>query len=82
MTTTFQISEAELNTQFLRSLKSMFKDKNITITVETEDVTDETTYLMKSPTNHERLLKAIKNVNEGKNLVALDLNELKKVANA
>ena len=81
MVTTFQISEQELDTQFLKSLKTMFKNRNLTLTVEAEKM-DETTYLMQSKANHQRLMKAIKNVEEGKNLVEIDLNDLKNMANA
>jgi len=37
---------------------------------------DETTYLSKSQANQQHLLKAIKNVNKGANLVEINLEEL------
>lgn len=81
MTTTFQINEAELNIQFLKSLKTMFKNCNLTLTIEADEY-DETDYLMKSNANHTRLMNAIKNVEADTNLIEVDMNELRKLANA
>ena len=81
MVTIFQINETELDSRFLKSLKSMFKNRKLTLTVEAEEI-DETSYLMSSSINNERLMQAIKNVENGKNLVEIDLNDIKKMANA
>ena len=56
----------------------MFKNKEIEIAVceagQSEE--DETTYLLKSPANRERLLKAIENVAHERNLVTVKLDGL------
>lgn len=77
MTTTFQLNEAEINDQFLVALKTLFKDQNLTLTVETADeIKDETAYLLSSSINRDRLLQSIQNVREGRNLVEMDALQL------
>ena len=71
------IDADNLSTDFLDYLKKAFKGKKIKLTVETEP--DATEYLMSSPANHKRLMKAIKNVEKGVNLKPLDKNLLKKL---
>ena len=71
------IDADKLSTDFLDYLKKAFKGKKIKLTVETEP--DATEYLMSSPANHKRLMKAIKNVEKGVNLKPLDKNLLKKL---
>lgn len=68
----------ELDLRFIEALKTLFKDKVIEIAVcETvEDAEDETGYLLKSPANRDRLLKAIENVKQGRHLVTIDIDEL------
>jgi antitoxin YefM len=68
----------ELDSRFIRALKTMFKDKEIEIAVCESDQSqeDETEYLLKSPANRDRLLKAIENVARSQNLVSVDLDEL------
>jgi len=68
----------DLDETFLDSLRKMFRGKEIEIVVsesaEVED--DETAYLLRSPANRERLLKAIENVANGRDLVTVDVGEL------
>ena len=54
----------------------MFKNKEIEIAVceASEIEEDETAYLLKSPANRERLLKAIENVDANHNIVTVNLN--------
>jgi antitoxin YefM len=72
------MNAGELDSRFLRALKVMFKDKEIEIVVcEAEQIEeDETAYLLKSPANRERLLKAIKDVTHNRNLVTVNAEEL------
>lgn len=81
MVSTFQINEAELDNNFVKALKSMFKNRNLTLTIEAEDM-DTTEYLLSNPINKERLLKAVENAKQRKNLVKIDLEQLKNLANA
>jgi len=77
MTTTFQLNEAEINDKFLIALKTLFKDQNLTLTVEVaEDEQGETEYLLSSPVNRARLLQSIQNVREGKNLIETNVAQL------
>jgi antitoxin YefM len=75
MITTYYLEEKELNEDFLSSVKKLFKDKKLAITIQEE--IDETEYLMSSEANKERLQKAFKDFNKGENLVEVDLAELK-----
>ncbi len=73
MQTSYRLNARDLDENFLESLKTLFQDREIEILV--YDV-DETTYLSKSQANQQHLLKAIKNVNQGANLVEINLEEL------
>jgi antitoxin YefM len=75
----YRINAKELNSDFLKSLKTMFKNKDIEIAIcEASEVEeDETAYLLKSPANRDRLLKAIDNINNNRNLVTVDPADLK-----
>ncbi len=81
MVSTFQINETELDNNFVRALKSMFKNRNLTLTIEADEV-ETTEYLLSNVANKERLLKAVENVKQRKNLVKVDMEQFKKLANA
>lgn len=74
----YKMKTEELDRRFLRALKAMFKDKEIEIVVceAAQSEEDETEYLLKSPANRDRLLKAVENVPRTGNLVPVDLEEL------
>ncbi|WP_420642302.1 hypothetical protein [Candidatus Leptofilum sp.] len=74
MQTVYHLRTDELDAQFLESLRTLFKDKTIEIVV-TE--VDETAYLLHSDTNREHLLRAIEHVENGQNLIEVDLDSLK-----
>ena len=59
MVTVYRLNVNELNEQFIKALQALFKDREVEITV-TE--VDETEYLLRSEPNCERLLQAIKNI--------------------
>jgi antitoxin YefM len=73
MQTVYHLKTNELDDQFLESLKMLFKDKTIEIIV---SEVDETAYLLHSETNRERLLKAIEHVNNGDDLIEVELDAL------
>ncbi len=73
MYTVYHLKADELDTQFLEALKTLFKDKTIEIIV-TE--VDETAYLLHSDANRDRLLQAVEHVNDGENLVTVELDTL------
>lgn len=75
MSTTYRLNTNELDDGFLNTLKALFKDKEIEIVV-TEagrNGEDETEYLLKSAANRERLLTAIENIAQGRNLLTVEL---------
>ena len=73
MQSSFRLNARELDQNFLESLKTLFQDKEIEIIV--YDI-DETAYLSKSEANRQRLLQAIKNVENGTNLIEVNLDDL------
>ena len=56
----------ELDQQFLDGLKKAFANKEIEITVSEADETD---YLLRSPPNRERLLRAVADIEQNRNIV-------------
>ncbi len=68
----------ELDERFLETLRTMFHDREIEISVSeaVDNGEDETAYLLRSPANREHLLKAVDDVNQGRNLVTVDLDKL------
>jgi antitoxin YefM len=74
----YKLHADELDQRFLETLKSQFQDREIEIAVsEVADSTeDETAYLLRSPANRERLLRAIDNVAQGRDLKVVDLDDL------
>lgn len=66
MQTIFQVNADDLDQNFLESLKTLFKHKEIEIAVYERG---ETEYLERSPANRERLLQAIQDVENNRNLV-------------
>lgn len=78
MYTLYRLNADELSVEFLESLKTLFRHKAIEIAVcEAETVEqDETAYLLSNPANRARLLEAIENVRQQRNLVAVDLANL------
>ena len=74
MTTTYHLSANDLTADFLKSLRTLYKGKTISITVEAE--MDETEYLLASEANRKVLLRRIKDVQEGENLIPVNLKDL------
>ena len=61
MQAVYRLSADELDMNLLDSIKKLFKTQKLYINISTEEP-DETGYLLSSPTNAERLLKAINNI--------------------
>lgn len=66
METIYQLNADDLNEDFLERLKASFKHKEIEIVVYERD---ETAYLLRSPANREHLLKALADLEQGRNVV-------------
>lgn len=75
MTTIFELNANELNGTLIRSIKTIFKNQRIRLTIDTE--LDETEYLNKSEANRIALEKSIKQLKNGE-LITLSLEELQK----
>jgi antitoxin YefM len=69
METIYQLNADDLNDDFLEGLKASFKHKEIEIVVYERD---ETAYLLRSPANRARLLQAVADINQNRNLVTPD----------
>jgi len=72
MHTTFHLKASELNEEFIKAVKVLFKGRNISITIE-EDM-DETEYLLSSEANRKMLEKSLENVKQGK-LIEVDIGK-------
>jgi antitoxin YefM len=66
MQTIYQINADEIDESLLRSIKALFKNKEIEIIVSERD---ETAYLLRSPPNREYLLRTIEDVEANRNIV-------------
>ncbi len=69
METIYQLNADDLNEDFLEGLKASFKHKEIEIVVYERD---ETAYLLRSPANRDRLVKALADIEQNRNVVVPD----------
>lgn len=69
MDAVYHVRADELDESFLEALKAMFKGKEIEIAVYERD---ETAYLLRSPANRERLLRAVADVELSRHVVQPD----------
>jgi antitoxin YefM len=67
METVFKLKAAELDKGFITSVKNLFKDREIEISIKL--IQDETEFLFNNPVNKKHLLDAIKEVKKNKNLI-------------
>ena len=72
MYTEIHIQADQLDESFLKSIRSLFKKKKISIIVEEDQ--GETEYLLSSPANKKMLEKSLKSVEAG-NLVKVDIDK-------
>jgi antitoxin YefM len=77
MMTSYTLPAEDLNEAFMQKLRKSFSGKNVEITVTEIDDIDDTEYLLRSQANREHLLRAIKDVEEGKNLIEVDMSSFK-----
>ena len=69
MFTVYRMRADELENRFLESVKAAFRDEQVEIAVSSAD---ETEYLLSSPRNRERLLRAVADVEADRNVVVPD----------
>jgi antitoxin YefM len=74
MQTIYQVNADDLNEDFLDSLKTAFRHKEIEIVVNERD---ETAYLLRSPANRAKLLEAIADVEQNRNSVVPDQEQFR-----
>ena len=67
METVFKLKAKDLDRSFIDSVKNLFKDREIEISI--KPTQDETEYLLNTPANKKELLEAIKEVKQNKNLI-------------
>ncbi|MDZ4824581.1 MAG: hypothetical protein SH856_14080 [Flavobacteriales bacterium] len=72
---TYHLTEKDLNGDWLKSVKKLFRNKNLVINVQAE--MDETEYLMSSEANAKILLERIESVKSGKGLIEVDIDKLR-----
>ena len=77
MISTYHINEKELTVEFLKNIKSLFKNKSITLTISEE--IDTTQYLTTSEANKKHLDRAIGDLEKGKGK-EMTISQLKKFA--
>ena len=68
METVFRLTFEEMTVDFIKSLKSLFKEKNTPLTITIGSEADETAYLLSTETNRKMLEKSLKEVKEGKSI--------------
>ena len=76
MDTLVRIKAEELNNTFLDFIKKTFKGKRIAVHVYEDDGIDETEYLLNNPALKKRLLKAVENVRNDRNLKEYTIDEI------
>ena len=67
MITTYKLNTIELENSFIDTIRMTYPNQVVEIEVREQDTTE---YLMSNPVMKEKLDRAIKNVNEGKNLIS------------
>jgi hypothetical protein len=75
MTTTIELDAAELDYNLFRSLKAMYKNRKIRLTIDSS--MDETEYLLSSQANRNALEKSIEEAKRG-DKINVTLEELSK----
>ena len=78
MVTTYKLDTRELESAFIDTIRNTYPNRVVEIEVREQDATE---YLMSSPANRKRMDEAIKNIEEGKNLISFaTLDEAQKCA--
>lgn len=78
MISTYHITEEELTADFLKNIKSLFKNKRLTVTISEE--IDTTEYLLASDANKKHIQKASSDLQKGKGK-KFTVDQLKRFAN-
>ncbi len=73
MTATYSLSKAELNAEFIESIKKTFKSERISISIEEE--MDETERILENKALYEKIMNAEEEAKEKKNMIRFEENE-------
>jgi hypothetical protein len=73
MTATYSLSKAELNADFIESIKNTFKSERISISI--EDEVDETERILENKALYDKIMQASEEANKKKNIVRFEENE-------
>jgi len=66
MQVAYRLNANELDINFLESIKKLFKNKKLNISISVDKQENETEYLFSNPANASRLLNAINNIENHK----------------
>jgi hypothetical protein len=80
MDTLVRLNADELNVALIDFIKSSFKGKKIAVHIY-EDETDETEFVLRDPVARERILKAVENVNQNRNMKEYTMEEINSFLN-
>ncbi len=78
METIFKLKATELDSKFIETIKNLFKDSEIEISI--KPIQDETEYLLSNPSNKKHLLDAIKEVKKNKNIIRFTGKEFEELS--
>ena len=73
MTATYSLSKAELNAEFIESIKSTFKSDRISISI--EEKMNETERIIENKSLYKKIMNATVEATENKNIVRFEGNE-------
>jgi len=79
MQVNYQLDTAQLDINFIESIKALFGDKKIDITIRDKNIKsrNDTEYLLSNPHNAQKLIKSIENIkNSKKDLIHKSLEDL------
>ncbi|HEY6977586.1 MAG TPA: hypothetical protein VH396_14915 [Chitinophagaceae bacterium] len=80
MDTLVRLNADELNVALIDFIKSSFRGKKIAVHIY-EDEIDETEFVLRDPVARERILKAVENVNQNKNIKEYTMDEINSFLN-
>jgi len=82
MTIRLKLNDTELTQEVIQKIFQDFEGKRFTIKIVAQEVDDDImTFIEKRPKLKKRLDKALKNIDEGKNLIEVDIEAFKKEHN-
>lgn len=81
MDTLIRLEADELNHSLVDFIKSTFKGRKIAVHIYTDEEMDETEYILSDPIARKRILEAVENVHENRNLREYSLEDIKNYLN-